>query len=312
MATKDISENKDKIIAEFGEWTAHNIHICGDIYTISEAIAGDEIKLRRIIQSISDVTCKPFDELRILDLACLEGMYGIECARHGADVVALDIREANIRKTEFVKQALRLDNLSVVCDDVRNISADKYGKFDVVLCLGILYHLDTEDVFGLVEKIAGVTKSVAIFDTQISLKSSKPYVHNNAKYYGRRHIEHRKKASGDEKKMGTWLSIDNPMSFWLTKPSLLNLLSNSGFSTVIECHVPAEEDKPANRITLIACRGSKKEIISSPKVNELPAGMMKEKGFFDSYRFYKMLITNSVKFHLSLYLPEWIKRIIRE
>ena len=84
--------------------------------------------------------------LRILDLGCGEGIYSIELARHKAQVVAMDGRETHLEKVRFIKRALSLDSLEVVQDDVRNLSLAKYGKFDVVLCLGILYHLKAPDV----------------------------------------------------------------------------------------------------------------------------------------------------------------------
>jgi 2-polyprenyl-3-methyl-5-hydroxy-6-metoxy-1,4-benzoquinol methylase len=67
-------------------------------------------------------------------------------------VVALEGRQANLEKARFVKGILDLDHLELVLDDVRNLNKDRYGFFDVVLCLGILYHLDTPDVMNFVEK----------------------------------------------------------------------------------------------------------------------------------------------------------------
>ncbi|MCY7392413.1 MAG: hypothetical protein LH647_13305 [Leptolyngbyaceae cyanobacterium CAN_BIN12] len=95
MNPEQIQHEKQAIVDRFGEWTAHNIYLSGGVYTIGNQIVGDEVKLRRITQLVADIAKKPLPELRVLDLACLEGLYGIELARHGAEVVGIEGREAN-------------------------------------------------------------------------------------------------------------------------------------------------------------------------------------------------------------------------
>jgi 2-polyprenyl-3-methyl-5-hydroxy-6-metoxy-1,4-benzoquinol methylase len=51
----------------------------------------------------------------VLDLACLEGQLGIEFARHGSAVLAIDGREANLGKAKFAGETLRLDNIDLKC-----------------------------------------------------------------------------------------------------------------------------------------------------------------------------------------------------
>jgi hypothetical protein len=96
-----------------------------------------------IVQMVRDVAGRPLRELRVVDLACLEGMYRIELARQGARVVAIEGREANLDKARPAQEALALDNLELYLDDVRNLSAKKYGRFDVVLatCTGAAWVL---------------------------------------------------------------------------------------------------------------------------------------------------------------------------
>ena len=48
------------------------------------------------------------------------------------------------------------------------------------------------------------------------------------------------------------------------------LLAACGFTTVHECHVPADVHKPADRVTLVAIKGKPQTLISTPKVNGLP------------------------------------------
>ena len=51
-----------------------SVHLGGDLYTLPPAPDG---RLRRILEIISDLAGKPPAQLRVLDLACLQGHYGI-------------------------------------------------------------------------------------------------------------------------------------------------------------------------------------------------------------------------------------------
>lgn len=265
-----IQRQKQQIVSRFGEWTAHNIQLYGDLYTIDKRITGDEIKLRRIVQAASDIAGKPLRDLRILDLACLEGLYAIEFARHGAEVVAIEGRQANIEKARFAKEVLSLENLELVQGDVRELGRERYGSFDVVLCLGILYHLDVPDLFHFLESVSDVCQGFALVDTHVSLKSEESHVYGEREYSGRRYVEHRPGATAEEREKALWASVDNPTSFWLTRPSLYNLLSDAGFTSAYECYIPEEPEKPADRITILAAKGHRQELISCPLVNAEP------------------------------------------
>src|SRR6266478_8352399 len=107
---------KQMVVNEFGPWTASNIHLGDRFYTIGEKIQGDEVKLRRILQIVADTTRRPLKSLRLVDLACHEGIYAIEFARHGASVLGIEGRQAHLEKATFVKDALSLNNVDFVQD----------------------------------------------------------------------------------------------------------------------------------------------------------------------------------------------------
>ncbi|MDT7809587.1 MAG: hypothetical protein QOJ70_3400 [Acidobacteriota bacterium] len=264
MDTEQIRRRRQEVVERFGPWTAHNIHLRDDLYTIGPSIVGDEVKLRRITQVVSDIAGRPLADLRVLDLGSLEGLYAVELARHGASVMAVEIREANIEKMRFAKEALALDNFEIVSDDVRNLNAEKYGHFDIVLCLGLLYHLDAPDVFDFTKRVAEVCRHAAIFDTHVSLADEISQAYDGEEYRGTNFLEHRDDETEEERKQKLWASAGNPKSFWLTKPSLNNLLSRVGFTSVYECHNPSEINKPADRVTLVALKGERAELLSAP------------------------------------------------
>lgn len=270
MDSTQINERKSEVVSRYGEWTAHNIHLAGDLYTMGEYVRGDEILARRVLQIATDLTARPLETLRVLDLACLEGLYAIEFARHGARAVGVEIREANLEKARFVKEALGLERLELARDDVRNLSREAYGEFDVVLCLGILYHLDAPDVFEFVHRMAEVCGRCLIVDTHISTTNEATVEHGGHVYAGKYFIEHMPDATPEEKAKMLWASIDNDKSFWLTRASLDNLLAHAGFTSVYECHNPAVQKKFADRVTLVAVKGEPQRVVSAPLLAASP------------------------------------------
>ena len=216
-----------------------------------------------------------------LDLACLEGQYAIECARQGATVVGLEAREANLVKARFAKEVLQLSRLEFVQDDVRNLSVDTYGEFDVVLCSGILYHLDTPDVFHLIRHTYEVTERLVVIDTHVSLRPNLAVEFAGETYHGERLTERHAgrhgsaEASGPPTTKELWASVGNEASFLFSRPSLLNALAATGFSSVHECLNPPHLNFGApgiehlNRCTFVAVKGSQVTLSTSPTANGL-------------------------------------------
>ena len=267
MNVQLVAAEKEELIRRFGPWTADNVDLGGGLYTIDDKASERAEILRRLMQVIVDVAHRPLPELRVLDLACLEGLYGIELALRGARVVGIEAREVNIEKARFVKRTLDLGGLELIQDDVRNIAVAKYGRFDIVLCAGILYHLDVPDVFHFIEHIFDMSSDFAIFDTHVSIAARDVDLHNGRKYFGRFFTEHYPGSSANEKQTRLWSSVDNDKSFWFTKPSLLNFLSHTGFTSVYECHNPSTVYGMADRVTLVAIKGKREPVVCCPVMN---------------------------------------------
>ncbi len=274
MNIEQLRIKKREIVEQFGDWTRHNIYLTDDMYTYNqnhpkfkEHLVRRGVRLQRIIQIISDITNQPLNNLRVLDLACLEGLYGIELARHGAEVIGIEGREANVVKARFAKDVLALDNITFMQDDVRNLNVEKYGMFDVVLCLGILYHLDAPDVFHFVERLSDVCKRVTIIDTHVGIKTNKSYTYQGQEYHGWSYKEHPSKSTKEERLKSLRSSLDNEKSFWLTRPSLFNLLSRAGFTSVYTCQNPVVLMQRKDRDTLVAVKGTRHKLFSIPIEN---------------------------------------------
>jgi len=268
-----IAQRRRELIDRAGAWTAHNIRLGGDVFTVGPEISRDEYRARQTTQIVADLvaaTSGDLHGLRILDLACLEGLHSVELAMRGAEVVGIEGRELNLEKAQFAKDVLELDNLHLILDDVRNLGVEKYGHFDAVLCLGILYHLERDDALDLLEHVSEVCRRFAVIDTHVSVKPRKRFSRQGHEYAGFDYYEHEKTASVEQRAKRPWASLDNPTSFWLTEASLVNALFDVGFTSVHKCINPSIPEQPRDRVTLLAFRGSPIELASCHRPQPLP------------------------------------------
>ena len=79
--------------------------------------------------------------MRVLDLGARDGYFSFECERRGAsEVIALDYVPADQTGFEICKKILN-SNVIYVNSNVYSIDKNSLGEFDLVLCLGLIYHL---------------------------------------------------------------------------------------------------------------------------------------------------------------------------
>ena len=271
-----IQQRLDELKRKYGDW-AYDIPLPYGIWTRGN-LQKPHTRLKRIVQIANDLSNKPLSECRVLDLGCLDGIFSIEFALQGANTVGVEVREANIEKALFCKQVLELDNLDFRQDDVRNISLESYGKFDVIICSGILYHLPAFDAIHLIKKMSEMVNRVVIIDSHVSLSPEEDIRFENDHYWGDAYREHAAGAPMDEKVTRLWSSIDNETSFWFTRPSLINIISKAGFSSVYECFTPPTFVPIVNfenagiaahdRCTFVAIKDNDCHINTSPAANK--------------------------------------------
>lgn len=122
--------------AALGPWF-HNIDLAG-VATAPEHFLGDypAIKWRRFAHALpADLSGRT-----VLDIGCNGGFYAIEMKqRNAARVLAIDIDEDYLRQARFAADVIGLD-IEFAQMSVYDIAALS-ERFDVVLFLGVLYHL---------------------------------------------------------------------------------------------------------------------------------------------------------------------------
>lgn len=260
-----------RIHDEYGPWT-YDIPLPFGLWTNGRE-GLPHTRLKRIVQVLSDVLAKPLRECRVLDLASLDGMFPIEFAQQGCETVGVELREQNYRKAVFAAEAIGLPNLDLRQGDVREISETSYGRFDAIVCSGILYHLTADAALDLVKRMFDMTDHAVVIDTQISLDAATTVASGRRKYAGRLFAEHGANDSASTKASRTWASTDNEDSFWFTRPSLVNVLADVGFTSVYECFTPTHRNfgqsgsPMKDRVTFVAIKGKPVALVTSPAAN---------------------------------------------
>jgi SAM-dependent methyltransferase len=102
------------------------------------------------------------DGKTILDIACNCGFYSFELAKRGANVIGFDKSYMDVVRAIFARKILGLSNSLFLYGTVEELPSRYRGPFDIVLCLGLLYHSwHPEDIIREVAKIT----DFAIFET---------------------------------------------------------------------------------------------------------------------------------------------------
>jgi tRNA (mo5U34)-methyltransferase len=105
---------------------------------------------------------------RVLDLGCNAGFWSLCAAEAGCDyVLGLDGRQMHVDQANFVFEVneIEADRYDFVAGNIFDVDLRRFGTFDVVLCLGLMYHISKP--VDLLEKIAQVNSDVLVIDTTL-------------------------------------------------------------------------------------------------------------------------------------------------
>jgi len=107
--------------------------------------------------------------MRVLDLGCNAGFWSLKAIEAGCEyVLGVDGRQMHIDQANLVFLAKGIDPTRYHFR-TGNVFTDDYsgdGQFDVVLCLGLMYHVSKP--VELLEKIAAVNTDIMVIDTEVS------------------------------------------------------------------------------------------------------------------------------------------------
>lgn len=243
-------QNPDEALLEKAralDWTSHNIPLTLSESTLGpdQPLIGDDTRMRAIKDCLRSFSAYRggLSGLRSLDLGCLEGGLSFEMAREGANAFGVEGREQNVAKCEFVRALFQLPNLDFAHLDVKDLDPGAHGVFDIVLCCGLLYHLD--DPVGFLEQLESLThdETILFLDTHVSPDDSQlehcfqrenlgpieTIERKGQSYEGRWFREF---STDEERESSRWTAVSNPTSFWLSEKSLVEAVYRSGFNRI--------------------------------------------------------------------------------
>lgn len=144
---------------------------------------------------------------RLLDLGAGHGKFSIAAHDLAWQVTAVDAR---------TERMPRHDGIEWIQSDVRDFPMSE--DWDCIAILGLLYHLELSDVLDLLKRCAGTR---TVLDTHVALRAEI----GQGPYEGKLFREEL------EAPTAAW---KNPESFWPTEDSLVRILHDCGYRTVLK------------------------------------------------------------------------------
>ncbi len=165
-----------------------------------------------------------YPELSVLDLGAGEGAIAAGLWERGVrDITCVEVRDVNIQKAKLVRRVFGCD-FNLVQQDVQSFLEKDDRIYDVVIFMGLLYHL--QNPFGVSQLIAKKTKKSVVVETVIAQPKIDGF-YNTPEY--------------SPEPAGFFVRIDNQDSqtaglsnieLWPTRDALNLLLHDAGFESL--------------------------------------------------------------------------------
>ena len=109
--------------------------------------------------------------LRILDVGCNCGGFSFAAAKYGAkEVIGIDSDQKNVDQATAIRKYLKVSNVEFKKITIEELNEKTFGKFDVCILAGILYHL--ESPISVMKIISKITKSTIMVDCHVHYSSN--------------------------------------------------------------------------------------------------------------------------------------------
>ena len=173
-----------------------------------------EARLSYLLDPLVEACGGSLGNLRVLDLGCNAGFWSLHALRRGAAFVqGVDARRTNIEQAELVfeVEGVGATRFHFVEADLFAVDWSAWGTFDVVLCLGLLCHVNRP--VELLARIAATGASRVVIDTRLSRLSGEA-------------LELNYDASNDPRN-----AVAPGFTFWPTQGAVAALAADHGFET---------------------------------------------------------------------------------
>jgi len=154
-------------VKALGPWTVplplgHGVSTMGDNEVARTST--DRLLFRRdlINGTVATLLGDALGESTVLDIGCNCGFFSFDMADRGArHVDGIDLRPQNIDQAQFLREHYGVPNVEFVVRDADTF--DTSAQWDVVLNLGVLYHMT--DPFGFLRRTYELCREFAIIDS---------------------------------------------------------------------------------------------------------------------------------------------------
>jgi SAM-dependent methyltransferase len=172
-------------------------------------------RLRYLLEPLVAACGGTLAGLRVLDLGCNAGFWSLHAYRRGAAFVqGVDGRAMHVEQAELVFDVERADRARFRFVEADLLATDwgPWGPFDVVLCLGLLYHVNRP--LELFARIAATGAKRVVVDTALSRIDGAAF-------------EVRREPTDDPRH-----SVGSELVLWPTRGALRALAAEHGYETV--------------------------------------------------------------------------------
>jgi SAM-dependent methyltransferase len=239
-----------------GEWSSKLPNDCGAVTGAGAELFSDG-RIKWGLDQLGGVAGK-----RVLELGPLEGAHSAMLEWAGAaEVTAIEANSRAYLKCLITKETLGLKNVRFLCGDLMEYLRAHPPRFDVVLAVGVLYHM--RQPAEMLLRLAKITDRVVIWtqyfdadriDARPDLKKRFPS-HHAAEWDGFRCTHHRY----EYLEALNWTGFcggSAPYAHWLTKADILACLRHGGFDDIrVTLDQPEFQNGPA--FLLSASRSAK-------------------------------------------------------
>jgi SAM-dependent methyltransferase len=158
-------------VADFPHW-----HYEFDLQGVRTPIANPEFanrhreRKRYLFDPLVRLCGGSLEGKRVLDLGCNAGFWSLAALEAGADfVLGVEGRQTYIDQAELVFEANAVDRARYrfLVGDLFSLDLQGDAPFDIVLCLGLLYHVSKP--MSLFERIGAWSSDILVIDTTLSL-----------------------------------------------------------------------------------------------------------------------------------------------
>lgn len=153
-------------IAELGPWH-YQIEFDGGVRTPipnPAKLNRHQQRRRYFFDALLQVTGGSLEGRRVLDLGCNAGYWAYLAMEAGADfLLGVDARERQLDQARLVFEAKGIDPARYRFEQANVFEHDFNERFDIVLCLGLLYHVSKP--MELFEVMADVEAELLVIDT---------------------------------------------------------------------------------------------------------------------------------------------------